>query len=135
MKLTPFKNRKIDIKKSVRVYRNIRKIAGPTVYSVVQSGLVVGHTNQITLQDCSFKVSVARRDRVRKEKVKNVHAWIEGRITRRKIVWFPCWNIKYNPYVNDHFAVGDSFYIGSAKHTWIGQQGVFATGIVEKGII
>jgi len=134
MKMTPFKNRKIDLKKPVRVYRNVRRIAGPTIYSVVQNGLVIGHTNKIVLRDCVFKVNESGRNRVRKEKVKNVHAWIEGNVTRQNIDWSAAFEIKYNPYENDHFTAGYTFYIGSARQTWIGQQGVFANGIVEKGI-
>tara|TARA_Y100000114_G_scaffold135690_1_gene136697 strand:+ start:231 stop:683 length:453 start_codon:yes stop_codon:yes gene_type:complete len=64
----------IDSSKKVRVYRNLHK----NCYSVKQDGLVRCHTDHVTLRDCKFIVSKAGQRRVRDEKKKNVHAFVEG---------------------------------------------------------
>ncbi|MEE9596432.1 MAG: hypothetical protein V3V96_06615 [Acidiferrobacterales bacterium] len=51
---------------------SIRAAEGP------HKGLVIGHADRVSLRDCTFKVSEAGRQRVLKEKRKNVHAGIEG---------------------------------------------------------
>ena len=60
--------------KKVRVYRNLHK----KTYSVKQGSLVRCHADQVTLSDCQFIVSKAGQRRVRDERRKNVHAFIEG---------------------------------------------------------
>jgi len=64
----------IDNTKKVRVYRNLHK----DCFSVKQAGLVRCHADQVTLSDCKFIVSKAGQKRVRDEKRKNVHAFVEG---------------------------------------------------------
>lgn len=64
----------IDNTKKVRVYRNLHK----DCFSVKQAGLVRCHVDQVTLSDCKFIVSKAGQKRVRDEKRKNVHAFVEG---------------------------------------------------------
>jgi len=64
----------IDPTKRVRVYRNLHK----NCFSVKQDGLVRCHTTHVTLSDCKFIVSKAGQKRVRDEKRKNVHAFVEG---------------------------------------------------------
>tara|TARA_Y100000310_G_scaffold345083_2_gene461688 strand:+ start:2456 stop:2884 length:429 start_codon:yes stop_codon:yes gene_type:complete len=67
----------------VQVYRNLNKKLGDgdnRVYSVRGSdGRVKRHTCHITLWDVSFRVGEKGRERVRREKRKNVHAYIQGR--------------------------------------------------------
>ena len=68
----------------VQVYRNLNKKLhkgdhGP-VYSVRgDDGLVKKHTCHLTLWDCTFRVSEKGNERVRDEKRKNVHAYVQGR--------------------------------------------------------
>jgi len=59
----------------VFVYRNIHK----NCLSVrnVKTGLVMAHVDSITLKNVKFKVSAKGRERVLKEKAKNVHAGVE----------------------------------------------------------
>jgi hypothetical protein len=71
-----------------------------------KSKLVVDHCDEISLDNPVFKVSQAGRERVRKEKRKNVHAGVLGcrtlspdshsNLTRR---------VTYNPYTHDTFVV------------------------------
>ena len=77
LKITPYKGRTLDESKPVHVYRNLGNAAKER-YSIRQGGLVVGHTDEITLTDCEFKVSEAGRQRVLREGRKNVHAYIKG---------------------------------------------------------
>ena len=67
----------------VQVYRNLNKKLGDggnCVYSVRGSdGLVKRHTCHITLHDVTFRVGEKGKQRVRDEKRKNVHAYIQGR--------------------------------------------------------
>ncbi len=83
-------------------------------------GLVIGHADGVQLGASVFKVSEAGRQRVLKEKRKNVHAGVEGDIlqvlnfTPRKAVklptgWKPrgiwCTEIMYNPYLYESFVL------------------------------
>ena len=67
----------------VQVYRNLNKKLGNgdnCVYSVRgDDGLVKRHTCHLVLHDCVFRVGEKGRQRVRDEKCKNVHAYIQGR--------------------------------------------------------
>lgn len=90
---TSYKGRSLQLDKKVRVYRNLNN----KKLSVMQNGLVIGHTDVITLSDATFIVNEAGRQRVIKENRKNVHAFVEG--------WFvPSYLFKgektvtYNPY-------------------------------------
>lgn len=112
MSIIPYKNRKIDLNKKVRIYRNLNHpaIIGNTdnnpVFSILQNGLVIGHTIAITLHLVNFIVSQAGRERVLKEKRKNVHAFIQGYITDLTTIDTDCYmlgDIAYNPYLYDNF--------------------------------
>ena len=48
------------------------------MFSIQQEGVIVGHAKNICLQNVSFKVSEAGRQRVIKERQKNVHAFVVG---------------------------------------------------------
>jgi len=115
-KITPYKERKLDIDKPVLIYRCLR---GKGVkYSIKQSGKVVAHTDFIMLKYANFIINEKGRQRVIKEKVKNVHAFVEGLIVKRGVkdileddselksyeleIDSPA-IIKYNPYTDDSF--------------------------------
>lgn len=51
---------------------SLKALEGP------DKGRVVAHAQTVILQDCEFKVSEAGRQRVLKEKKKNVHAGVVG---------------------------------------------------------
>lgn len=83
----PHLGRKVDFRAKVRVYRNLRRTsaAGGPVYSIVQSGLVVAHSDALMLSggrhDCTFVVQRRGRERARREGRRNVHAFVEGKIS------------------------------------------------------
>ena len=90
----------------VQVYWNVRK----KVWSVRHKGKVISHESSITLDNCKFTVQPRGRERVLQEKVKNVHAWVEGE-------WKPSGDgfelhgkkaVTYNPYKHDTFVLRDT---------------------------
>ena len=66
----------IDHARKVFVYKNLHL----GCWSIKQDGLVKMHTTDICMWDCSFRVSQKGREKVLKEKRKNVHAGITGYI-------------------------------------------------------
>lgn len=87
----------------VFVYWNIHK----NLWSVKalegeSKGLVIERVKNITLSNCEFKVSEKGRQRVLKEKCKNIHAGVVGYISEQsEIVNFS--QITYNPYKYSNF--------------------------------
>ena len=89
------------IGKKVRVYFNLHK----KVYSVQdrKTGLVIAHLDNITLEDVKFNVRQGGRNKVLKEKKKNVHAFIEGTICCPVLAQGIEYGVTYNPYKYDSF--------------------------------
>ena len=98
--------------KKVFVYYNLHKHK----WSVkdVKTGRVIGHHYEVSLYNATFKVSEAGRARVLKEKRKNVHAGVEGYLTKhalpRKMDGTILWEsqserhkVTYDPYKYDTF--------------------------------
>jgi hypothetical protein len=91
---------------AVDVYRNLhtgtwsaKAARGP------ERGRVVAHPSVVVLADCTFRVSAAGRERVRRERSKNVHAMVRGTPVRARPRW-PASLVKqvtYNPYQHDGF--------------------------------
>lgn len=104
----------LDITKPVKVYYNLHK----KCLSVQQSGLVKFHTEYIVLRDVTFKVSEAGRQRVLKEKRKNVHAFIHGYISCPRVIddlkYEFQGNAKYNPYKYSTFVDDEGEPVESA---------------------
>lgn len=75
-------------------------------FSVKHKGRVVAHVNDIVLEDVTFKVSEKGNERVRREGVKNVHAFVYGRVfymskpgsTTFFLPGTSFKQVKYNPY-------------------------------------
>lgn len=115
-----YKNRSIDPEKPVMVYWNIRL----DCYSVKQSGKLVAHADQVELRDVTFKVSEAGRQRVLKERRKNVHAFIVGYLDEHFAK--RCWDVKivYNPYKYDSFRlwIDDTTTVKSAEAVILGMR-------------
>lgn len=88
------------IGKKVKIYYNLHKHC----LSVQYKGLVVAHLQEIALSDVKFKVNEAGRQRVLREKSKNVHAFLVGTVGKFKLFrgleGFP---VSYNPYKYSSF--------------------------------
>lgn len=90
-------------KNKVRVYRNLNKKCLSVQSWVEGKGWrVTDHVQKIFLDDASFQVSQAGRNRVLKQQKKNVHAFIIGkRVDAPKKN--PVELVKYNPYHSPNF--------------------------------
>lgn len=108
MNYKSYKGRTIDKTKKVMIYKNLHN----GLFSVKQNGLVVAHVESFCMDSVSFKVSEAGRQRVLKEKKKNVHAYIIGKIfdinkLNVKTDFFASLvanqSIRYNPYKSNCF--------------------------------
>tara|TARA_B100001564_G_C20653113_1_gene677847 strand:- start:995 stop:1369 length:375 start_codon:yes stop_codon:yes gene_type:complete len=91
------KRYRIDYSKPVKVYRNLHK----GCWSIKQNGLVKAHSDEINLFDCDFLVNEKNRQKVIKEKRKNVHAFVKGYIWNTPVDLIK--QASYNPYVNNYF--------------------------------
>ncbi len=90
----------------VMVYYNLHK----HTFSVQKNGIVVFHADYLKLKDVEFRVRVGGKEKVRKEKSKNVHAFVIGIL--EYFCEYPCEEmpeepvgeiITYNPYLYDSF--------------------------------
>jgi len=91
---------------NVKVYYNLHK----KTFSVQKDGRIIMYADYVKLKDVTFKVREGGKERVRKEKKKNVHAFVIG--TLLDYCEWPCENmptetndhvITYNPYEYDSF--------------------------------
>jgi len=92
----------------VEIYRNLHK----KCFSIRHKGKVVDYlydSEELILQDVKFAVQPAGRERVRREKKKNVHAFVRGTVIRagglhRKGLLRECSRqVWYEPYTMDSF--------------------------------
>jgi hypothetical protein len=90
----------------VMVYYNLHK----HTFSVQKNGLVILHADYVKLKDVEFRVRQGGKEKVRKEKSKNVHAFVIGNLV--DYCQYPCDEIPeeptgdivtYNPYKYDTF--------------------------------
>ena len=99
------------IGKRVMVYYNLHK----HTFSVTYKNKVVVHADYVKLRNVEFRVRVGGKDRVRKEKSKNVHAFVIGDLV--EFSEYPTQEIPnepetrvvtYNPYKYDSFVYKDT---------------------------
>lgn len=142
-RITPYKNREIDYSLPVYIYRNLHKRG--VEYSIRQKGLVVGHTDAVAVRDAQFIVNNKGQERVRREKRKNVHAFVKGIISQDGVMGttaireeritnelpLPC-KILYNPYQHNSFFYtlgAKRISVNSAQGVIINRKGVFGAYI------
>ena len=109
-----------------KCYRNLNK-PGVT-WSIVNSstGLVDQYANKVILKDVSFKISKAGQLRVRKEKRKNVHAFVIGNIVTDIPYNLKLFRATYNPYIDDGFhLINGSTTLTSARYVILCEEGMF----------
>ena len=107
----------------VEVYRNLHK----NCWSVRDSNTsrVIDHVNYIHLDDATLVVRPAGREKVLREKRKNVHAFIKGTASFLS----ECDNtyskqVIYNPYKYNSFVLYDTEeHITHAKHIYLNNEG------------
>lgn len=82
---------------------SVRALEGPN------KGRVIEHAREIFLTDCQFKVSEAGRQRVLRERRKNVHAGVVGRTgTPVPASALLGERVTYNPYKHPTFVRADT---------------------------
>lgn len=97
---------------SARVYKNLHN----GKWSMKgKDGIVAGHADHVTMKDVQFRVSEAGRQRVVREKKKNVHAVVHGTVHHVDDAPVPehAVPVSYNPYRAGHFYRKDT---GEAVH-------------------
>lgn len=101
----------ISNNKRCYVYRNLsHRFGGPGNFSVRQGGKVVAHVSKIALMDCRFLVGKKGRERVLREKRKNVHAGISGYYIEELFIpgmleALASESVYYDPYKAEQFAI------------------------------
>ena len=92
----------------VMVYYNLHK----HTFSVQKSGLIVLHADYVKLSNVEFRVRKGGLEKVRKEKTKNVHAFVIGDL--EDFCKYPCEElpeppndniVTYNPYKHESFVL------------------------------
>ncbi len=116
------------IGEKVFVYRNLHK----KCFSVksLKTGRVIAHVHEIALHDVKFKVSKSGRERVLREKRKNVHAGVVGYVTDLYSMVLSInhstVSVKYNPYKYSNFVRDDESRIDTARFAQIDTFGIRA---------
>ncbi len=93
----------------VYVYYNLhKKVWSIKALEGPEKGRVIGHSSMVVLENCTFKVSEAGRQRVLREQRKNVHAGVVGTLVAvaGERAWFPypvSKQVTYNPYKYETF--------------------------------
>ena len=107
----------------VRVYFNLHKKKLSIQEKTAKGWRVWLHASKVTLENVTFKVSEAGRQRVLRERKKNVHAFVEGDLVlldeTAKIQ--PRVLVSYNPYleIGKFYEVTSKEIIDKAKYAVI----------------
>ena len=122
----------IDKNKKVEVYFNLHR----KCWSIRQSGKPVIHSDFVEIKQPQFVVQQGGNARVRREKRKNVHAYIQGMRMRESLIddyytgidindWQ---EITYNPYLHKSFVLvrDQSVAVREAWFVEIRRDGVWA---------
>lgn len=110
----------------VKVYYNLRKHCFSVVSLEKEDyGRVIDHVDSLSLEDVSFKVSEAGRNRVLQTQQKNVHAYVIGTVSNVDPNWGT--EVTYNPYKYSGFVNKlTKEPIHSAKKAYLSNRRVFA---------
>jgi hypothetical protein len=98
-------------------------------------GRVIAHESQLTLSDCTFKVSESTRQRTLKMKKRTVHAYVVGtwqrgagkNLTAATVQSCGAQRVTYNPFRAGHFHIaGDvAAEVWSARKVWFIDQAAY----------
>lgn len=107
----------------VFVYFNLHK----KVWSIKaldgdNKGKVIARLPSVSLTDAIFKVSEAGRQRVLKERRKNVHAGVVGYLAPEAEIPIQAKLVRYNPYLRGEFFDDNGSTITTAKHVRLTEQ-------------
>jgi hypothetical protein len=107
--------------KRVRVYYNLHKKKLSVLHKTKKGWRLREHRDSIKLKDARFIIYEAGRQRVLKEKRKNVHAYIEGteRHSPLPSLFYKARPVKYNPYYMSQFMTMDFKPLFESKFCYI----------------
>ena len=105
---------------TVRIYFNLHKKLFSVQEKINGVWKVVAHKKDVLLSDVTFKISEAGRQRVLRERRKNVHGYVMGTeiLSDAKIICDTL--VRYNPYKNDSFVDERDNKIFSSKFARLG---------------
>lgn len=94
-------NKELIVGQVIQVYRNLNN----GLFSIrdKKTRLVLAHGDNILIKDAVFNVGEKSRQRVLKERVKNVHAYVEGKYVGTSISYDTMNEVYYNPYTTEFF--------------------------------
>lgn len=124
-KLHPYKNRVLHAGTQVKVYRNLHN----NMFSIVDmaSGLVVAHSRTVRLAGAKFVVNEAGRQRVLREKQKNVHAYVVGTFVGT-LEAAQRHEATYNPYKYETFVTSTQEPLYEAASVTLREGKIYYTG-------
>jgi len=101
----------------IRIYFNLHRKLFTVQHMTAKGWRVWKHVDNISLHFPRFKVSEAGRQRVLREKRKNVHAFIEGTLTAPMTVDpDDLKRVSYNPYLCGSFVNASQQLVSSARY-------------------
>lgn len=114
----------------VRVYRNLTR--GGYSIQDTKNGLVVARWPEVLLSGCKFVVRQGGRNRMLKERVKNVHAFVLGHLdgvgvedTYIDEMDGLVNRVTYQPYERDYFIDQSGLKVESAEIVLLNRFGIF----------
>ena len=132
----PYRGRCAVTGQRVFVYRNLAQSCW-SIRSAAGSdyGRVLCHSDSVALYDGRFLVNESGRQRVLRERKKNVHAGVVGELAPDHdwvhLADFLSTAVRYNPYRCGCFTTDNSLPVLRASHVHLGTDGVVRAGGVK----
>ena len=118
--------------KRVKIYRNLHKQCLSVLHRTDKGWRLWKHVPCIEVFNVVFKVSQAGRERMLKQRRKNVHAFIEGNyagvtdVTSSNLRF-----VRYNPYLcGSFFDQHSRELVSSASWAFVNQKGIMAINVL-----
>jgi hypothetical protein len=112
---------------------SVKALDGP------KKGKVVAHAKTLLIENAEFKVSERGRQRVIKERSKNVHAGVVGTVVAMDAIFDVSHSdtqVSYNPYKSDTFyTVPNGYGVSHAEMVYMGLTKDYYTKSVPKPIV
>lgn len=106
----------------VRVYFNLHRKCFSVQHKTIKGWRLLKHVDNIFLKKVTFHVREAGRQRVLKEKKKNVHAWVEGEEAAWSLANIP---VFYNPYKAGNFVNDRGVAVFAADQARLDKKKIF----------
>lgn len=116
----------------VFAYRNLNRKG--VVWSIKDraTGRVAFRLTHALFEDVDLKVSQKGRERVLRDKRKNVHAGVSGRLIIEILEEVDWVRASYNPYKDDSFVLEDGTKVSHAKYAKLTEEGLFVSARIKR---